>query len=136
MSDDPTRAGADDGDTTETHDQVEVFKATRAKEAAAGIPSMSGFALVVTEGPQRGAYWVLDEGVVEAGRTLESFLLLDDISVSRHHAEFAVTGDTLTMRDLGSTNGTYVNGVRADEATLEAGDELIIGRYHLVVART
>ena len=40
------------------------------------------------------------------------------------------------MRDLGSTNGTYVNGTRTDHATLQAGDEVIIGRFHLVVAST
>jgi pSer/pThr/pTyr-binding forkhead associated (FHA) protein len=41
----------------------------------------------------------------------------------------------MVVRDLGSTNGTYVNGVRADESGLQSGDEVIIGRFHLVVAR-
>lgn len=124
----------DAGDTTQTFDTIAHDRAIREAEAAAGIPRFEGFALVVTAGPRQGTHWVLGEGTWEAGRNPTAWILLDDVTVSRHHAEFTVTGGRLEMRDLGSTNGTYVNGSRTDHATLNAGDEVIIGRFHLVVA--
>ncbi|MFQ5948756.1 MAG: FHA domain-containing protein, partial [Acidimicrobiia bacterium] len=60
---------------------------------------------------------------------------LDDITVSRRHARFTVEGGRLWVEDLGSTNGTYVNRQRKARAELAAGDEVIVGRFHLVVAR-
>jgi pSer/pThr/pTyr-binding forkhead associated (FHA) protein len=54
--------------------------------------------------------------------------------VSRHHCRFLANGDTLTVEDSGSTNGTYVNDERVDSSELEAGDEVLIGRFHFVVA--
>ena len=59
---------------------------------------------------------------------------LDDITVSRHHCRFVVNADAVTVEDSGSTNGTYVNGSRVDRADLQAGDEVIVGKYHLLVA--
>ena len=125
----------DENDPTLTHDSVGEARSVRAWEAAAGIPGLEGFALVVTEGPRRGMHWDLFEGRNEAGRNPEAFVFLDDITVSRHHAEFLVDENGLVVNDLGSTNGTYVNGKRAESAHLEPGDEVIIGRFHLVVAR-
>ena len=110
--------------------------AIRRAEAAAGIPGFEGFALVVTAGPRRGAHWLLEEGEWEAGRNTEALIFLDDVTVSRHHARFVVGRGTLEVQDLGSTNGTYVNGTRTDYARLDSGDEVIIGRFHLVVARS
>jgi pSer/pThr/pTyr-binding forkhead associated (FHA) protein len=135
----PERGGAtpepaDTGDATQTFDAIAHDRAIREAEAAAGIPRFEGYALVVTAGPRQGAHWVLDEGTWEAGRTPSAWILLDDVTVSRRHAAFTVESGRLEMRDLGSTNGTYVNGTRADHATLQAGDEVIIGRFHLVVA--
>lgn len=122
-------------DPTETIDPVVEARAMREREAAAGIPGLAGYALIVASGPRRGMHWGLPEGATEAGRDFEAPIHLDDVTVSRHHAEFLVDEGVLTVRDLGSTNGTYVNGRRADSAVLEAGDEVIIGRFHLVVAR-
>ena len=123
-------------DVTETLDATEIGKAIREAEAAAGIPVFEGFALVVTSGPRRGAHWLLEEGVWEAGRNTEALIFLDDVTVSRHHARFVVGNGRLELQDLGSTNGTYVNGERTDYAELDSGDEVIIGRFHLVVARS
>ena len=120
---------------TLTFDPVEEARRLRAREAAAGIPGLAGFALVVTDGPLEGAHWPLREGRNEAGRNLEAAILLDDITVSRHHAAFLSEGGRLQVQDLGSTNGTYVNGKRVEQAELASGDEVIIGRFHLVVAR-
>jgi pSer/pThr/pTyr-binding forkhead associated (FHA) protein len=80
-------------------------------------------------------HWSLPTGSTRIGRDPDDGIFLDDVTVSRHHAEFDVRGDELLLRDLGSTNGTYVNGARRDEVELASGDEVIIGRFHLVVAR-
>jgi pSer/pThr/pTyr-binding forkhead associated (FHA) protein len=131
---DPERA-EDRHDETISFDPVEEARALRGREAAAGLPGLSGFALVVASGPGRGRHFLLDEGAHEAGRNPEALVFLDDITVSRHHASFAVADDRLTVRDLGSTNGTYVNGQRVEATELHSGDEVIVGRFHLVVTR-
>ncbi|MBM3695050.1 MAG: FHA domain-containing protein [Actinobacteria bacterium] len=122
-------------DATLTYDPVEEARRIRAREAAAGIPGLEGVALAVTAGPLRGVHWHLTEGTHEAGRHPEATVFLDDITVSRRHAAFHVEGGKLRVRDLGSTNGTYVNGEVVDQSDLNPGDEVIIGRFHLVVAR-
>lgn len=122
-------------DRTETIDPLAEARTLREREAAAGIPGLAGFALIVASGPRRGMHWSLPTGNTESGRDPEAPIFLDDVTVSRHHAEFTVEEGILTVRDLGSTNGTYVNGRRIDAGTLEPGDEVIIGRFHLVVAR-
>ncbi len=125
----------DEPEPTLIFDPVEEVRRIRALEAAAGIPGLAGFALVVTDGPRRGLHWDLSEGTSEAGRSPNSTIFLDDITVSRHHAAFTISQGTLIVQDLGSTNGTYVNGERVAIATLSPGDEVIVGRFHLVVAR-
>jgi len=67
------------------------------------------------------------------GRHENSDLLLDDVSVSRHHAIFTRTASgRITLRDLNSLNGTYVNGTRVEETTLHSADEVQIGKFKLV----
>ena len=89
--------------------------------------------LVVTRGPGAGSRFVLDEDLVQAGRHPESDIFLDDVTVSRRHAELARTGGAWIVRDVGSLNGTYVNRQRIeDQAPLANGDELQIGRFKLV----
>lgn len=122
-------------DTTLTYDPVDEARRVRAREATASIHGLQGFALVVAHGPMRGAHWHLGQGTHEAGRNTEATVFLDDITVSRHHAAFRVDDQRLHLEDLGSTNGTYVNGKLADAVELNPGDEVIIGRFHLVVAR-
>jgi pSer/pThr/pTyr-binding forkhead associated (FHA) protein len=68
------------------------------------------------------------------GRHPESDIFLDDVTVSRQHCRFLVTPDSISVEDSGSTNGTYVNDERVDAADLNAGDELLIGRFHFLVA--
>jgi pSer/pThr/pTyr-binding forkhead associated (FHA) protein len=134
----PGTAGAaseQQADSTLTYDPVDEARRVRAREAAAGIPGLEGFGLVVTDGPHAGTHWALSPGRNEAGRNVEAVLFLDDITVSRHHAAFVCESGRLWLEDLGSTNGTYLNGKRAERAELSAGDEVIIGRFHLVVAR-
>ena len=93
------------------------------------------YALVVERGPRAGLTYVLGEGETMAGRSEDSEIFLGDVTVSRHHVAFSVDESGLHMRDLGSTNGTYVNLERCDAASLHPGDEVIIGKFHLVVVR-
>ncbi len=94
-----------------------------------------GWALTVETGPQAGLTYVLGPGETLVGRGGDADIFLGDVTVSRHHARLTAEEDRLALEDLGSTNGTYVNGERAERADLEAGDELIIGKFHLVVAQ-
>jgi pSer/pThr/pTyr-binding forkhead associated (FHA) protein len=61
------------------------------------------------------------------GRSQDSDLRVPILSVSRHHCEVAVAGDSVTAKDLGSSNGTYVNNSRINEVQLSAGDRLAVG---------
>jgi pSer/pThr/pTyr-binding forkhead associated (FHA) protein len=96
------------------------------------IPHGAGV-LVITRGSNMGARYMLGENVTRAGRHPESDIFLDDITVSRRHVEIThVDGRTFTIRDVGSLNGTYVNRERIDEANLQPGDEVQIGKFKLV----
>jgi pSer/pThr/pTyr-binding forkhead associated (FHA) protein len=88
--------------------------------------------VVVKRGPNAGSKFTLDHPVTTAGRHPESDIFLDDITVSRRHAEFRKTRDGYTVVDVGSLNGTYLNRGRIEEAPLTNGDEVQIGKYRLV----
>lgn len=94
-----------------------------------------GWALTIEGGPQTGLTYVLGPGNTIAGRGSESSIFLPDVTVSRDHVRFSVDATGLALSDLGSTNGTYVNGERLDAGMLKEGDELMIGKYHLRVSR-
>jgi pSer/pThr/pTyr-binding forkhead associated (FHA) protein len=104
------------------------------RDEAAHVGGFDGFALVVEQGPRAGLTFVLGEGNTTAGRHPESDIFLNDVTVSRHHCRFVLNGDELRVEDSGSTNGTYVNEARVDAASLAAGDEVLVGRFHFVVA--
>jgi FHA domain/zinc-ribbon domain len=96
-----------------------------------GLPPGSAL-LVVKRGPNAGSRFLLDADVTTAGRHPESDIFLDDVTVSRRHAEFLREGDGFVVRDVGSLNGTYLNRGRIDAAALAGGDEVQIGKYRLV----
>lgn len=104
-------------------------------EQVSDLDGVYGFALVVERGPQAGMTFLLPHGSTTVGRHPESDIFLDDITVSRHHCRFMADLDSLVVEDSGSTNGTYVNGTRVDRNPLDPGDEVLIGRFHLIVAR-
>jgi diguanylate cyclase (GGDEF)-like protein len=83
---------------------------------------------VVIYGAELGKRIPLGQQVVECGRSMETDIPLDDDAVSRHHARIAWAGATYVLRDLGSTNGTYVNDLLVQERTLRDGDRIKIGR--------
>jgi hypothetical protein len=97
------------------------------------LPSGSAL-LVVHRGPSEGSEFLLaaDADVVGVGRSPESDVFLDDVTVSRRHAEFRRGADGWSVRDVGSLNGTYVNRVRVDDQRLNGGDEVQIGKFRFV----
>lgn len=88
--------------------------------------------LIVRAGAQAGARFSLDETTTKLGRHPDSEISLDDITVSRRHAEIERTTDGYVASDAGSLNGTYVNQERIDTMLLRHGDELQIGKFRLV----
>ena len=88
--------------------------------------------LVVKRGPNAGSRFLLDRDTTSAGRHPDSDIFLDDVTVSRRHAEFHRESGIFTVRDVGSLNGTYVNRERVESATLSNGDEVQIGKFRLV----
>ena len=98
------------------------------------LKGVAGYALVVERGPRAGMTFLLPSGSTTVGRHPESDIFLDDITVSRHHCRFIAGEGSLEIEDSGSTNGTYVNHARIDRTTLMPGDEVLIGRFHLIIA--
>ena len=102
-------------------------------DAAAVDALPAGHALLVVQrGPGSGSRFLLDQDLVRAGRHPDSDIFLDDVTVSRRHAEFGREGNTFTVSDAGSLNGTYVNRDRIDHVALKDGDEVQIGKFRLV----
>ena len=88
--------------------------------------------LVVKRGPNAGSQFRLDQPVMSAGRHPASDIFLDDITVSRRHAEFRRENGKFHVVDLGSLNNTYLNREPVDSAVLANGDEIQIGNFRLV----
>jgi len=88
--------------------------------------------LIVRRGPSEGTSFVLDVDVTTIGRGDFADVVLDDVTVSRNHAEVRRTPEGWQLRDVGSLNGTYVNRERIEEVVLAGGDEVQIGKYRFV----
>ena len=99
--------------------------------AVDALPAGSAL-LVVKRGPNAGSRFLLDRDVTTAGRHPDSDIFLDDVTVSRRHAEFRRDAGVFSVHDVGSLNGTYVNRERIDSAALAGGDEVQIGKFRLV----
>lgn len=102
----------------------------QASAAIDALPPDSAL-LVVQHGPNTGARFLLDAAVTTVGRDTRSEIFLDDVTVSRKHAEFRRVDGGFEVRDVGSLNGTYVNRERIDGSALRSGDEVQIGKYRL-----
>jgi hypothetical protein len=98
--------------------------------AVAQLPVGSAV-LLVLRGPNAGSTFRLDGDLTTAGRHPDSDIFLDDVTVSRRHAEFYRESGRFTVRDVGSLNGTYVNGSRIEETELAGDDEVQIGKFRL-----
>jgi pSer/pThr/pTyr-binding forkhead associated (FHA) protein len=105
-----------------------------AKDSVSGlerVPTGSAV-LVVRRGPNAGYRFRLDQPVTAAGRHLDSNIVLDDITVSRRHAEIRCERGEFRVVDVGSLNGTYVNGEPIHSAVLTNGDEIRMGKFRLM----
>lgn len=115
--------------TEVTEEQADLSSADLA--AIEALPPGSAL-LLVRKGPNQGSRFLLDSELTTAGRHPESDIFLDDVTVSRRHAEFLRGEDGFRVRDVGSLNGTYVNRERTEDALLADGSEVQIGKYRLV----
>jgi hypothetical protein len=89
--------------------------------------------LVVTRGATAGARYALSDGTTTIGRHPDSDVFLDDVTVSRRHAEVTRSPEGLyLLRDVGSLNGTYLDGDRVDEVALREGAQIQVGKFRLV----
>jgi pSer/pThr/pTyr-binding forkhead associated (FHA) protein len=104
------------------------------ESASSGVDSLPAGAalLVVKRGPNAGSRFLLDRETTNAGRHPDSDIFLDDVTVSRRHAEFRREGNDFVVVDVGSLNGTYVNREPVDTSVLANGDEVQIGKFRLV----
>jgi pSer/pThr/pTyr-binding forkhead associated (FHA) protein len=103
-----------------------------ARAAVEALPPGTGL-LVVKRGPSAGSRFMLDRDLTTAGRHPDSDIFLDDVTVSRRHAEFRRTPDGhYAVSDVGSLNGTYLKRDRIDTAVvLSSGDEVQVGKFRL-----
>ena len=117
---------------TQTGDN-KTLRGTIAEDAVRGAEWTIPAVLVVNRGPNAGFRFPLDQAVTTAGRDPRSDIVLDEMTVSRHHAEFRLERGELRVVDIGSLNGTYVNGQPTDSTALTNGDEIQMGKFRLVL---
>jgi hypothetical protein len=131
-------SGSGAADTTSTISiggtDLEIDLGDESGEVAAAVAALPpGTALLaVRRGPNAGSRFLLDSDLTLVGRHPDSDIFLDDVTVSRRHAEFYRQGGRFTVRDVGSLNGTYVNRERIEQASLSEGDEVQVGKFRLL----
>lgn len=114
------------------HREAVVFYALTPEERAAVSALPAGSALLIAHsGPNQGARFLLDQDMTQAGRHPQAEVFLDDVTVSRKHAQFIRDAEGFTLVDSGSLNGTYVNNDRVDSVRLVNGAEVQIGKFRL-----
>ena len=88
--------------------------------------------VVVHRGANKGSRYLISEERTSIGRSPESEIFLDDVTVSRSHAVIERNGSAFALNDLGSLNGTYINNQSLKTSPLNCGDEIQIGKFHLI----
>jgi pSer/pThr/pTyr-binding forkhead associated (FHA) protein len=88
--------------------------------------------ILIARGPNKGSRFLITADGVSIGRSSQSSIFLDDITVSRTHATIVKKEKSFVLKDSGSLNGTYINNNSIDEHTLVSGDEFQIGKFHLL----
>lgn len=138
MNEFPAGNDANTGDDIEatrnfSEDLIESDQENLSEEERAAVDALpSGNALlIVRRGPNQGARFLLDSDVTTVGRHPNADIFLDDVTVSRRHAEFKRSGKSFSVSDLASLNGTQYEGERVESAELVNGSEVQIGKYHL-----
>ena len=87
-------------------------------------------------GPNAGSRFLLDRPVTSAGRHADNNIVLDDVTVSQHQAEFRQEYRNFQVVDVDSLDGTYVNRELVDSAVLANGDEIQMGKFRLIFLTT
>ena len=106
-------------------------KATQSeRDVIAALPEGSAM-LIALSGPSRGARFLINASTTTIGRSTDNDIFLDDVTVSRKHAEISQQGKMYRVKDCGSLNGTYVDGAVKEESELHDGMELHIGKFRL-----
>jgi pSer/pThr/pTyr-binding forkhead associated (FHA) protein len=100
------------------------------RDVIAALPEGSAM-LIALSGPSRGARFLINSEKTTIGRSTENDIFLNDVTVSRKHAEIVYIGKKYTVKDCGSLNGTYVDGSVKEESELHDGMELHIGKFRL-----
>jgi hypothetical protein len=120
--------------TTGSLPDVDTDFSAEAHQGAVDALTPGSALLVVKRGPNAGSRFLLDQDVTTAGRHPDSDIFLDDVTVSRRHAEFRRDEQTggFLVQDVGSLNGTYLNRERIETAELASGDEVQVGKFRLV----
>lgn len=90
------------------------------------------FMILIARGPSKGSRFVFSTDTASIGRSPNSEIFLDDVTVSRSHATISKQGANYILKDSGSLNGTYVNNQSIEQVQLQTGDEFQIGKFHLV----
>lgn len=106
------------------------FALTDDEQAAVDALPSGNALLIVRRGPNKGSRFLLDQDLTSVGRHPNADIFLDDVTVSRRHAEIIRSGTIFTIKDLASLNGTYFEGSRVDSQELANGSELQVGKYH------
>lgn len=121
-----------EGDLVDRRAQADADRGQFTRPLPAAVPSPLAPTLALLHGRQQVP--LLSQRPVCLGRALDNDVILDDTSVSRHHARLVPRVGYWQIEDLGSTHGTYVNNRRVTSAPLRAGDRLRLGATELSVA--
>ena len=108
--------------------RTEVYRAVRESSEITAIR------LQVVDGPGPDQEYIIRDPVTTIGRSLDNAVVLDSTDVSRHHARLEISGRGMRITDLGSTNGTSVNGAKIRTQELHVGDEVTFGSLRLSIA--
>lgn len=124
-------AEADSAFGADPLDDLDALALGGAQDSVSGVESVPAV-LVVKRGPNAGSRFLLGRTVTSAGRHPGSDIFLDDVTVSRRHAEFRLQGGEFHLVDVASLNGTYVNREPIESIVLANGDEIQMGKFRLV----
>ena len=88
--------------------------------------------VVINKGSNLGSRYLINTQGVTIGRSTTSDIFLDDVTVSRAHAVIEMSPESFVLKDSGSLNGTYVNNVSVSSKDLNSGDQIQIGKFHMI----
>lgn len=117
----------DTPETSEPTHGTEYLHATERAQARFGLPLVEATAVII-DGPDLGRSFAVGRKPLRLGKSKDCDVVLDDRAVSSHHLELALVGAAVRVRDLGSTNGTWVGGTRLIESLVPPGTVLQAGR--------